>query len=635
MSADAEVKTEQSVQDADATTIDMSKMSEGKRAALELAEASRETTWESESFAGQIFLGSLPWPLIHPYPMQSAEDAEKGKSFLENLNGFLRDKVDADKIDEDAEIPQEVIDQLAVMGAFGIKIPEEYGGLGLSQVNYSRAAMLLGSYCGNLTALLSAHQSIGIPQPLKLFGTPEQKKKFLPRVAQGEISAFALTEEGVGSDPAKMQTRADPTSDGSHFVINGEKLWCTNGTRAGLLVVMAKTPPKVVNGREKNQISAFIVPVDTPGVKILHRCHFMGLRSLYNAVIRFEDVKIPRENIILAEGKGLKVALTTLNTGRLTLPAACIGLAKRCLEVNRKWCNEREQWGSPIGHHAAIADKISHMAAHIFAVESMTMLTSTLVDRGGKDIRLEAAMCKMMGTEVAWRIVDETMQIRGGRGYETAQSQRARGEEGVAVERFMRDARINLIFEGSSEIMRLFIAREALDPHLKKAGAVMNSKLPLLQRIQSAGKALAFYASWYPKQWIPMGSAELSSLEPVVARHVAYASQTSRKFARRFFHEMVKCGPKLEREQVLLSRYVDIGTELFAISASCSRAQQMIKEGSHPETVIPLVDYFCKASRLRIEHLFQYAKQNHDRESYRLARSVLDGKYTWMEEGIV
>jgi len=619
----------------DTSPIDTSKMTEGKRAALELAESSRETTWEHASFAASLFMGRFPWPLIHPYPEQPPEDAAAGAPFLQKLEALLRDRVDADQIDREGEIPPPVVDALAEMGAFGIKIPKEYGGLGLSQVNYSRAAILLGSHCGNLTALLSAHQSIGVPQPLKLFGSEEQKKKYLPRVAAGEISAFALTERGVGSDPARMATRADPTPDGAHFLINGEKLWCTNGTRAGVIVVMARTPPKRVDGREKNQITAFIVDMSTPGITVTHRCRFMGLRSLYNAVITFKDVKVPRENILLAEGKGLKVALTTLNTGRLTLPAACVGLGKRCLEVTRRWAGTREQWGAAIGKHAAIADKIAKMASSLFAVEAMTLLTSRLVDQGGVDIRLEAAMCKMMGSEAAWRIVDETMQIRGGRGYETADSLRDRGEEAIPVERFMRDSRINLIFEGSSEIMRLFIAREALDPHLQAAGAVMNSKLPPVARLKAAGKALAFYARWYPRQWLPGARVSTSGLDPALEKHVRFAARASRKLARRFFHSMAKHGPKLEREQILLGRYVDIGTELFAIAAACSRAQSLLGAGKRREEMIPLVDYFCRESRARIRRAFHEAGCNQDRSGYQLARKILQDDFLWLEEGIV
>jgi hypothetical protein len=432
--------------------------------------------------------------------------------------------------------------------------------------------MLLGSYDANLTALISAHQSIGVPQPLILFGTEEQKKKFLPRVARGEISAFALTEHGVGSDPATMTTRAEPTADGKYFTINGEKLWCTNGVKAGVIVVMAQTPPKTVNGKEKKQVTAFIVEMDTPGVELTHRCHFMGLRALYNGVVKFTNVVVPRENIVWGEGKGLRVALSTLNTGRLTLPAACAGASKMCLRIVRKWANERVQWGAAIGKHAAIADKIARIAANTFAMESMTLLVASMVDKDKKaDIRLEAAIAKMWGTEEAWRIVDDTMQIRGGRGYETADSLKARGDEPVAVERMMRDCRINTIFEGSSEIMRLFIAREMLDPHLKVSGAIFDSRKPMGDRLKVAMKAGLFYAGWYPKQWLPFGSAP-SGVPGRLAAHLRYASKTSRKLARRLFHAMVKHGPKLEREQILLGRFVEIGAELFAITATCSRA---------------------------------------------------------------
>src|ERR1051325_6799103 len=228
--------------------IDTSKMSSGQRAALEMTEAARETEREG-TFASKLVMGDFDLASLRPYPLQSAEDRDQGDAFLHRLEKVLHEKVDPDEIDSTGEIPQSVIDELARLGAFGIKISPEYGGLGLSQTNYCRAAMLLGSYCGNLTALLSAHQSIGVPQPLILFGTEAQKKKFLPRVAKGEISAFALTESGAGSDPATLKTHAEPTPDGRSFILNGEKLWCTNGTKAGVIVVMAKTPRKMVAGK--------------------------------------------------------------------------------------------------------------------------------------------------------------------------------------------------------------------------------------------------------------------------------------------------------------------------------------------------------------------------------------------------
>src|SRR6266850_1620312 len=619
--------------------IDTSKMSSGQRAALELTEAARETSREG-TFASKIFMGDYDLRSIRPYPLQSTEDRDQGDAFLAQLEKLLRENVDPDEIDRTGEIPQPVIDALAKLGAFGIKISPEYGGLGLSQTNYCRAAALLGSFCGNLTALLSAHQSIGVPQPLILFGTEEQKRKYLPRVAGGEISAFALTETGAGSDPATLKTHAEPTPDGEAFILNGEKLWCTNGTKAGVIVVMAKTPPKMVNGKPKDQITAFIVETDWPGVAVKHRCRFMGLRALYNGVITFKNVRVPRENILLAEGKGLRVALTTLNTGRLTLPAACVGLARRCVEITRRWTAERIQWGAPIGKHAAIADKLARMAASTFAIESMTLLAASAVDRDKHaDVRLEAAMCKMWGSEQAWEIANDTVQIRGGRGYETAESLKARGEEPVPVERLLRDSRINTIFEGSSEIMRLFIAREALDPHLKVSGAVLNSKLPLSQRLRAGVKAAVFYAAWYPKQWLPGGSSVKSDrpLSPVLKRHVRYATRTSRKLARRLFHAMAKFGPKLEREQVLLGRFVDIGTEIFAITATCSRAHSMLGKGTREESeaLLKLVDYFCSSARLRIEQRFHGLSANADRKGYRLAQQILGSPVKYLEDGIL
>ncbi len=614
--------------------IDTTGMSDGKRAALELTEASREGLWEYPTFAGAPFMGEVPIDLIHPYPERPSDRDARGREFLAQMEAFLRDHVDPNQIDQDGEIPDDVIQGLAAIGAFGIKIPRDYGGLGLTQQVYTRAAVLLGSYCGNLSALLSAHQSIGVPQPLLLFGTEEQKRAFLPRVAGGEISAFALTEKGVGSDPARMETRAEPTEDGKHFIINGEKLWCTNGTVAGLLVVMAKTPSKIVDGRERSQVSAFVVETKTPGVEVIHRCRFMGLRALFNAVIRFTDVKVPRENMIAEEGKGLRVALTTLNTGRITLPAMCVGLSKRAFEMAKRWANEREQWGAPIGKHAAVADKIARMASTIFAIESMTYLTSALVDRKKSDIRLEAAMTKMFASEAAWHIADEAMQVLGGRGYETAASLKARGETPYMIERSLRDARINRIFEGSTEIMRLFIAREAMDPHLSVAGEVMNSRLPFGRRLKAAARAAVFYARWYPKQWLPSLSST-PKMDPALGKHIAYVRKTSKKLARKLFHQMLKHGSKLEREQMLLARFVDIGTELYAQCASASRAQALIEDGRDRNEVLALVEHFCATSRLRIDEAFRAIGRNVDREGYRLAQSVLGGGSEWLFDGMV
>jgi alkylation response protein AidB-like acyl-CoA dehydrogenase len=620
--------------------IDTSKMSTGQRAAMELTEAAREPE-HARTFAGGMFMGEFNLSTVHPFPIQSVEDRDQGNAFLKKLEALLRDEVDPDEIDRTGEIPQPVIDELARLGAFGIKVPMEYGGLGLSQTNYCRAAMLLGSWCGNLTALISAHQSIGVPQPLILFGTEPQKRKYLPRVAHGEISAFALTEVNVGSDPAAMATHAEPAPDGKYFILNGEKLWCTNGTKAGVIVVMAKTPPKIVNGKSKDQITAFIVEMDWPGVEVLHRCHFMGLKALYNGVIHFTNVRVPVENILLAEGKGLRVALTTLDTGRLTLPAACTGAAKRCLRISRTWAGERKQWGAPIGKHAAIADKLARMAADVFAMESMTLLAASRVDRDKHaDVRLEAALCKLWATEATWRIVNDAVQVRGGRGYETAASLKARGEPGIALERMLRDCRINTIFEGSSEIMRLFIAREMLDPHLKVSAAALNSQLPWSRRLGALAKAGLFYSGWYPKQWLPFaGEFQISNFKfQIGKKHLRYVARTNRRLARAIFHAMLRHGPKLEREQLLLGRFVDIGAELFAITAACLRGERLVdsKDANTDEPNLPgLIDYFCSAARLRIEQHFHGLHHNTDPAGYRLAQKLSTESFLGLESGIV
>jgi alkylation response protein AidB-like acyl-CoA dehydrogenase len=616
--------------------IDTSRMSEGERAALEITEAAREAAEAERTFAGGLFLGRYDLGQIHPYPSQALEDRDQGDAFLSKLEEFLRNEVDPDEIDATGEIPDEIFAGLARLGAFGIKIPVSLGGLGLSQTNYCRAAMLLGSYCGNLTALLSAHQSIGVPQPLLAFGTEEQKQKYLPRVAVGEVSAFALTETTVGSDPARMETRAEPVEDGAAFILNGEKVWCTNGTRAGVIVVMARTPSRVVRGKSKDQITAFIVETDWPGVEVVHRCRFMGLKALYNAVIRFHNVRVPRENIILAEGKGLRVALSTLNTGRLTLPAACVGMSKRCLEISATWANERVQWGKEIGKHAAVASLIAQMAADTFAMESMTLLTAAFVDRHKADLRLESAMCKMWATERAWRIANDTMQIRGGRGYETATSLRARGERPDPVERMVRDCRINTIFEGSSEIMRLFIAREALDPHLKIGAPVLNTTLGVEVRAKAALNSAAFYSAWYPGTFLPLGRPDTSGWHHTLGHYVRWSAKTSRKLARALFHRMVRCGPSLEKRQVLLGRFVDIGTELFAISAACSRAQMLVSAGDQEAAqAVKLAGYFSKAARIRIENSFRGIRRNIDAEEYQVAQEILRKRPSWLSEGIV
>jgi alkylation response protein AidB-like acyl-CoA dehydrogenase len=598
--------------------------------ARDVAEAARESDWAGPSFVRELFLGRFRLDLIHPHPEPDPEEARRAEPFLRQLREFLR-RVDSDMIDRTGEIPEEYVEELRRMGAFGIKVPTEYGGLGLHYSSYVKAMEMVTSKDGSLTALLSASQSIGVPQPLALFGTPEQKRRFFPRIARGAITAFALTEVDAGSDPANLSTSATPSEDGKSWTIDGEKLWCTNGTRADLLVVMARTPDKIVNGKPRKQITAFIVEADTPGIEIIHRCRFMGLKAIENGYIRFTNVKVPTENILWGEGKGLKLALVTLNTGRLTLPASAAGGAKALLQASREWANERVQWGQPIGKHEAIAQKLALMAANTFAMEAVAQLAVALAERGKYDIRLEAALAKMYNTEHGWRIVDDALQIRGGRGYETADSLRARGERPIPIERAMRDFRINLIFEGSSEVMRLFIAREAVDHHFKLSFDIVAPGKSLGERVSKALEAAPFYMTWYPARWFarPKTYGEFGKLAP----HIRFVERASRKLGRTLFHAMVRIGPKLERRQMVLFRAVDVGAELFAMTATCVRAQMLARQGQ--QEAIALADLFCREARLRVKNSFRNFYGAHDGTIYKVSQQVLKGEHAWLEQGII
>jgi alkylation response protein AidB-like acyl-CoA dehydrogenase len=328
-----------------------------------------------------------------------------------------------------------------------------------------------------------------------------------------------------------------------------------------------------------------------------------------------------------------KLALVTLNTGRLTIPAGCAGMGKALLRVAREWANERVQWGQPIGKHEAIAQKIARMAANTFAMEAVAELSTALYEQGDYDIRLEAAIAKLYNTEAGWRIVDDTLQIRGGRGYETAQSLEQRGEKPIPVERAMRDFRINLIFEGSSEIMRLFIAREAVDHHFKLAFPIVAPESSMKERLAALSKSAPFYATWYPARWLararPRPYAEFGKL----ASHLRFVDRATNKLGRSLFHAMVRFGPKLERRQMVLFRAVDIGAELYAMAAACSRAQMLAKQG-RPEAVT-LADAFCIEARPRIRANFRALFGPSDPALYKVAMQVLRGEHEWLEQGSV
>jgi alkylation response protein AidB-like acyl-CoA dehydrogenase len=591
-----------------------------------LAEESRESGWRKPSFAKELYLGRFRLDLVHPHPRATAEAAAKAEKFLAELREYCA-TIDGTVIERESQIPDEYVKGLAALGCFGIKIPEEYGGLGLTQVAYNRALMLVASVHPTLGVLLSAHQSIGVPEPLKLAGTPEQKAKFLPRCAKGAITAFLLTEPDVGSDPARLATTAVPTEDGEAYELDGVKLWTTNGVVAELVVVMARVPRS--EGR-RGGVTAFIVDMDTPGITVERRNAFMGLRGIENGVTRFHQVRVPKENVVGGEGKGLKIALATLNTGRLSIPSMCAGAGKWCLKIAREWSAERVQWGKPLAEHEAVAKKISFIAATTYAMESVQELSGHMTDEGRNDIRIEAALAKLWASEMSCKVADELMQIRGGRGYETAASQAARGERAVGVEQLVRDLRINRIFEGSTEIMHLLIAREAVDAHLSAAGALADAEADVQAKVKAAAKASGFYAKWLPqlvtgRGQVPTSFREFGDLAP----HLRYVERTARKLARSTFYGMARWQAGLEKRQGFLGRIVDIGAELFAMAASCVRAE-MEDSASARE----LANVFCGQARLRIEELFGALWDNTDDLDRALTSAVLQGRHTWLEEGV-
>jgi alkylation response protein AidB-like acyl-CoA dehydrogenase len=617
-----------------------------EKEARDVVEAAREAEWKLPSFGKQLFLGDFRLDLIHPQPKLNPEQIEKGERFLTKLRDVLATEADPLAIERDAKIPDNVVDALKRIGALGMKVPPEYGGLGLSQVYYSKALAIAGNCHSSICTLLSAHQSIGVAEPLRMFGNEEQRQKWLPLVAKDHISAFLLTEPGVGSDPARMESSATPVEMGpvddditatpveGGYRITGRKLWATNGTVADIVVVMAKVPK---SEGHRGGISAFVLPYDSEGITVVHRNAFMGLRGIENSVTVLKDVFVPEENRIAREGDGLRIALSTLNTGRLALMAIAVGASKWATKVAREWASERVQWGRPIGKHDAVAQKLAFIAGSAFGLEAMLDVAARLADDKRNDIRIEAALCKVYGSELSWRVIDELMQVRGGRGYETAESLKARGEKPVPVEQAMRDTRVNRIFEGSSEIMHLLIAREAVDTHLKAAGGLLMGNGDAKAKADAAMKAGLFYGKWLPQLAVGKGQNPRSYEEfGPLAGDLRYVERASRKLARATFYGMARWQAKLENKQTFLGRIVDIGAELFAISSTVVYADTVGREQpERKEEAIELAQLFCSMARRRADTLFHELWANDDDSRYSAAQKLLEGRYTWLEEGVV
>ena len=401
---------------------------------------------QQPGLAKGLFLGRFLADRVMPYPVLAAAEHARLEDTLAPLRAFLDTHLDAAAVDRQADIPRAVIDGLAGLGVFGMTAPASVGGGGFSQLAYCRVMEEIGSRCASTGIFVNVQHSVGM-RALLLFGTPEQQRRWLPPLIRGEqLAAFALTEVEAGSDAANVQTRAVPSADGSHFLLTGEKRYITSGALAQVLTVMARTP---VPGTDTTAVTAFLVTPDMPGFSVTEaRMEKLGIRGTATARLAFHNMPVPKENILGAPGKGLKVALTVLDFGRVTFGACCTGAAKTCLRLALEHAHTRRQFGRALGEFELIRKKLARMAAAAYAMEAMTTVTAALIDRGAEDYLLETAMLKVFSTEALWLLVNDAFQIHGGAAYFTDRP----------LERMLRDARINQIGEGANEVLTSFIA---------------------------------------------------------------------------------------------------------------------------------------------------------------------------------
>lgn len=404
-------------------------------------------------FAKGLFFGHFNAPLLFPYPQLRPEERAATEQALAEVRQFCREHIDAAAIDRDAAIPTDVIAGLGGLGVLGMTAPLEYGGRGFGQHAYTRVMEVIGGHCASTAVFVNAHHSIGI-RALLLFGSDEQKRRWLPPLVTGEkLAAFALTEEEAGSDAGNVQTTATPTPDGRGYVLNGGKRWITNGGIADVLTVMARTPG--TGGSKKKEITAFLVTPDLPGFKVVEaRMVKNSIRGTATGRLAFENMVVPKENMLGQLGKGLRIALTVLDFGRTTFGASCTGVARACVEAAARHANTRVQFEQTLGEFELVKKKIAYMAAHAFAMEALTVECASFIDRGLEDFMLETAMLKVWSTDALWQIVNDTMQIFGGKAFFLDEP----------YERWMRDARLNLVGEGANDVLRAFISMVGIKP---------------------------------------------------------------------------------------------------------------------------------------------------------------------------
>lgn len=558
-------------------------------------------------FAKGLFFGEYLGHKLLPYP-DLDRDSRTG-DVVNALRGFCVEQIDAGAIDRDAEIPQRVIDGLGKIGVLGACVPKEHGGGGFDQTAYCQMIQVIGGYCGSTALFVNAHHSIG-PRALVLFGTPEQQAQSLPKMATGEwISAFALTEPEAGSDAANVQTTATPTADGKGYKLNGQKRWITNGGIAQGLTVMARTP---VAGSRETKVTAFLVTPDMAGFEVVEkRMPKCGVRGTATSRLAFHDMFVPKENILGELGKGLRVALTVLDFGRTTFGASCTGAAQFCVDRATRHALERVQFGQPLADFELVKEKLAYMQAGAYAMESCTYQTAALIDSGEGDFMLETAMLKVLSTDILWRIVNDTIQIFGGKAYFADEP----------YERMMRDARINMIGEGANDVLRVFTALVGMrDVGLELQGMLDAARRPLRNLGKLTGFAGRKIESFFSSPSVSVQHPELENDAMHLGKLVGeFGSQV--EAVLRTYQESV-----LER-QYALARIADSANELYASACVLGRLDKLLGGGeldAAGKLELQTGRYYLKTAARRIyANLEEHLWNNDDEATTQLADMLL------------
>lgn len=566
--------------------------------------------------ASSFFLGELVETNLFPFPKYNPEEIDTLKLVIESVDKFMGDKGEEyRKYDQKGEQPEAYIESLKELGLFGLIIPEEYGGIGLSNSGYSRVIQQTSYFDASTSLTIGAHSSIGM-KGLLLFGSDDQKKRYLPKLATGEsIAAFCLTEPGSGSDAGSIKTTANKNSDGS-WTLNGSKIWITNGGIAQFFTVFARTDS------ESGKMSAFIVERDFVGVTNGPKEDKMGIRASITTTVDFSNVKIPAENLLGEEGSGFKIAMAVLNNGRTGLGGGCVGAMKRCIEIAIKHAHERKQFGRPIAEFGLIQEKISNMTVDCFAAESAVTMVGSLIDRGVKDFSIEAAISKVFNSESLFRVANESLQVLGGNGYMRE----------YPLERVVRDSRINLIFEGTNEILRLYIALSGLKhagEYLKGVGKGISKFFD--DPIKGFG-VLRSYAGKRVARATSLGRPKLTQIHKTLDREAGMFETYIADMGKASEGILKKYGQKIIGRQFETKRIADVAVDLFVGLAVLSRVSSIINERGETAASqeIQIAKIFCAQAKARINSNFRRLAKNDDDQVTALAESVLkDGKYRW------